>query len=229
MVRKAVAIRILTRSSLPFADREEAGRLLAGEFDDYRKKNVVVVGIPRGGMVVANELARGLGVDFDIVLSHKLGSPGNEELALGAVTEDGRIVLNKQLVKDLEVVDSFIQKETDRQIAEIKRRSQLFRRIQPKIPLAGKIVIVADDGVATGATIQAALLAVQAEKPEKIIVALPVGPEDTIRRLAEDADEIVCLKTPPLFTAVGQFYENFLPVEDNEVLNILKERQTGGS
>jgi putative phosphoribosyl transferase len=229
MVRKKVPIRILTRNSVPFADREEAGRLLAGELREYRTKNVVVVGIPRGGMVVANELAKGLGVDVDIVLSHKLGSPGYEELALGAVTEDGRCVLNKQLVEDMGIVDSFIQKEADWQLAEIKRRGQLFRGSKPKIPLEGKIVIVTDDGVATGATIQAALLAIRAEKPEKIIVALPVGPEDTIRRLAEDADEMVCLKAPPLFTAVGQFYENFLPVEDSEVLSILKERQAGRS
>lgn len=227
MARKTALIRILTRSSVPFADREEAGRLLAGELYDYRGKNVVVIGIPRGGVVVANELAKGLGADVDITLAHKLGAPGHEELAVGAVAEDGRLVLNRQVVEDLGVTDTFIQMEQSRQLAEIKRRSELFRRIHPKITLEGKIVIVTDDGVATGATVQAALWAVRAEKPSKLIAALPVGPEDTIRRLAEDADEMVCLKTPPLFAAVGQFYENFLPVEDSEVIKILKESRRG--
>lgn len=228
MARKTTQIRILTRSSAPFADREEAGRLLAGELYEYRGQNVVVVGIPRGGVVVANELAKGLGAEVDIILAHKLGAPGHSELAVGAVSEDGTLILNQQVVEDLGVADTFIQHQKEQQLAEIRRRSELFRRVHPKITLEGKVVIVTDDGVATGATTQAALWAVRAEKPEKLIAALPVGPEDTIRRLAEDADEMVCLKTPPLFGAVGQFYENFLPVDDNEVLLILKEsRQMG--
>src|ERR1035437_638661 len=191
MARKTTSIRILTRSGAPFADRQEAGKLLAGELYDYRGKNVVVLGIPRGGVAVANELAKGIGAEVDIVLAHKLGAPGHGELAVGAVSEDGVLVLNTQMVEDLGVAEPFIQQEKNRQLAEIRRRSELFRRIRPKIPLAGKLVIVTDDGVATGATIQAALWAVRAEKPEKLIVALPVGPEDTIRRLAEYADEMV--------------------------------------
>ena len=228
MARKTALIRILTRSSSPFINREEAGKLLAGELYDYIGKNVVVVGIPRGGVVVANEIAKGLGADVDIILAHKLGAPGHEELAVGAIAEDGRLVLNRQVVEDLGVADAFIRKEKARQIAEMKRRSELLRRVHPKIPLEGKIVIITDDGVATGATVQAALWAVRAEKPEKLVAALPVGPEDTIRRLAEDADEMVCLKAPPMFAAVGQFYENFLPVDDSEVVRILGESQQGG-
>ncbi len=227
MARKTALIRILSRSSAPFADREEAGKLLAGELNDYRGKNVVVVGIPRGGVVVADNLAKGIGADLDIILAHKLGAPGHAELAVGAVSEDGRLILNRQVVENLGVTDKFIQQEKSLQMAEINRRSEMFRRVHPKIPLEGKIVIVTDDGVATGATIQAALWAAREEKPEKLIVALPVGPEDAIRRLAEDADEMVCLKAPPSFAAVGQFYENFLPVDDSEVLRILKESQHG--
>ena len=225
MVRKTAQIRILTRSGLPFKDREEAGRLLAGELSGYRDHNVVVVGIPRGGVVVASALAKGLDAPVDVILAHKLGAPGHEELAIGAISEDGRMVLNQSLVHDLGVEDSFIAEEKERQMAEIRRRSFVFRRVHPKISLADKIVIVTDDGVATGATTQAALWAVRAEKPQKLVAALPVGPEDTIIRLAEDTDELVCLKTPPYFAAVGQFFEHFMPVEDEEVVKILEENR----
>jgi putative phosphoribosyl transferase len=222
-------LRILSHSSELFKDRREAGRLLAQQLGGYRGQEAVVLGIPRGGIIVAQELARALEADMDIVLAHKLRTPGYAELAMGSVAENGRLFLNDEVVWGLGVDGAYIQQETARQMAEIRRRTELFRHARPKVSLAGKTVIVTDDGVATGATTQAALWAVRLERPEKLIAALPVGPEDTIMILAEDVDEMVCLRTPPLFAAVGQFYVSFEPVEDEEVLEILKEEQRRGS
>lgn len=216
-------LRILSRSMQPFLDRAEAGRLLAGALSEYRGLNTVVLGIPRGGVVVALEVARALGAKLDIVLAHKLRTPGHAELAMGAVAEDGQLFLNREIVREMDVDDDYVQQEKAAQLAEINRRTELIRRVRPKIPVKGKIAIVTDDGVATGATTQAALWAVRMEQPQKLVAAIPVGPEDTIRRLARDVDEMVCLHTPPSFAAVGQFYQQFYPVEDDEVLQILKE------
>ncbi len=225
MARKMAQLRILSLSSAPFKNREEAGKLLAGELIEYRGQKAVVLGIPRGGVTVASEIAKALDTELDIALSHKLGTPGHEELAMGSISEDGTLFLNQELIREWDIGEVYIQQEKTRQMAEIKRRTALIRKVRPKIPLEGRIVIVVDDGVATGATTQAALWAVRMEQPKKMIAAIPVGPEDTIRRLAEDVDEMVCLRMPPLFEAVGQFYEQFHPVEDEEVLRILKDGQ----
>ena len=214
-------LRILSLSSARFRDREEAGKLLAEELIEYRGKKAVVLGIPRGGVAVAYEIAKALDAEMDIVLAHKLGTPGHEELAMGSVSEDGTLFLNQELVREFDIGETYIQQEKARQLTEIKRRTELIRQVRPKVPLAGRIVIVADDGVATGATTQAALWAVRTEHPKKLIAAIPVGPEDTIKKLAEDVDEMLCLRMPPLFAAVGQFYEQFHPVEDEEVLRML--------
>ncbi len=221
-------LRILSHSSEPFKDRREAGRLLAQQLSGYRGQKAVVLGIPRGGIIVAQELARALEAETDIVLAHKLRTPGHAELAMGSVAEDGKLFLNEEVTRGLGVSEAYIQQEKARQVAEIRRRTKLFRHVRPKVPLAGRTVIVTDDGVATGATTEAALWAVRLEKPEKLIAALPVGPEDTVKRLAQDVDEMLCLRTPPLFAAVGQFYMRFEPVEDEEVLEILEEEQQRG-
>ncbi len=226
MARKATAqLRILSYASEQFADREEAGRLLAEELSEYRGRKAVVLGIPRGGIIVAREIARQLDAELDIVLAHKLRTPGHEELAMGSVAEDGKLFLIQKVVGQLGVAEAYIQQEKERQLTEIKRRTELIRQIRPKTPLEGRIVIVTDDGVATGATTQAALWAVRMEQPEKLIAAMPVGPEDTIRRLAGDVDEMLCLRAPPLFAAVGQFYRQFYPVEDEDMLEILREER----
>jgi len=226
MARKTTAqLRILSYSGAPFENREEAGKLLADELRNYQGKRAVVLGIPRGGIVVAQELARSLDADIDIILAHKLRTPGHEELAMGSVAEDGTLFLNQEVVGGLEIGEDYIQREKAKQLAEIKRRTELIRQVRPKIPLKGRIVIVTDDGVATGATTQAALWAVRLEHPEKLIAAIPVGPEDTIKKLSEDVDEMICLRAPPLFVAVGQFYRQFYPVEDEDMLRILGERR----
>lgn len=218
-------LRIISRSSDPFRDRQEVGQLLAWELRNLPGRNLVVLGIPRGGIVVAQELAHALDTELDIVLAHKLRTPGHPELAMGSVAENGQIFLNKEMVTELGIRQHLIEEETAAQLAEIKRRARMVRRIRPRVQLKGKTVIVTDDGVATGATIQAAFWAVRQEKPALLVAAIPVGPEDVVRRLAEDVDEMVCLRTPPFFSAVGQFYLRFEPVEDADVLKILREEQ----
>lgn len=221
-------IRVLSRSNVRFKDRREAGRLLAQELTSYRGQKAVVLGIPRGGIVVAQEMAHSLEADLDIIMARKLPTPVYAELAMGSVAEDGKLFLNEDIVRGLGITEEYIQQEKALQMAEIRRRIELFRQGRPKVPLTDRIVIVTDDGVATGATAQAAFWAVRLEKPKKLIAALPVGSEEQITRLAEDVDEMICLRTPPLFTAVGQFYISFEPVEDEEVLKILKTEQLKG-
>jgi predicted phosphoribosyltransferase len=220
---------ILSYRSDIFQDRREAGRLLASELDEYRGQKVVVLGIPRGGIVVAVELAKQLEADLDVILSRKLRSPLNEELAMGSVSENGKVFLNDEVISQLGVNEDFIKRETEIQIAEIERRSKLIRREVPKIFLEKRVVIVTDDGVATGATFQAALWSARQEKPVQLVAAIPVGSEEAIKNLASQADLTLCLRAPRFFSAVGQFYRYFNQIEDEEFLQILKENRTGGT
>ncbi|MEE8473397.1 MAG: phosphoribosyltransferase family protein, partial [Dehalococcoidia bacterium] len=201
------------------------GLFLSHELRDLRGQRAVVLGIPRGGVIIAWELARALEADLDVVLARKLRTPGQRELAMGSVAENGRLFLNETIVRELGIDYRYIQQEKERQMAQIALRARQVRHILPKVPLQGRIVIVTDDGVATGATTQAALWAVRQERPKTLIAAMPVGSEATVRRLAGDVDEMVCLRTPPSFMGVGQFYVRFDPVEDDEVLRILEEER----
>jgi putative phosphoribosyl transferase len=217
--------RIVSRSSAAFIDRAEAGKLLAAELSPYSGKKTVILGIPRGGMAVAREIARSLDAELDIVLSRKLRSPGQPELAFGAISEDGQVSLNRDVVQMLDIPEDYIEREEAFQMAEINRRNSIFRRERPRVPLIGRIAIITDDGVATGATFKVALAAARHEHPAKLIAALPVGPENTIVKLAAAADESICLRSPPIFGAVGQFYEHFEQLEDEDVLSILREER----
>jgi putative phosphoribosyl transferase len=215
-------LRIVSNSNEPFQNREEAGLLLAGELKNLSGSDLVVLGIPRGGIVVAYEICKQLGGELDIVLSRKLRTPGQPELAMGSITEDGKVFLNDEVIAMSGIDRSQIEAEKYFQLEEIKRRVALIRKTRPKVSLKNKTVIVTDDGVATGATTQAAFWAARHEQPKRLIGAIPVGPEETIKRLSYDVDEMVCLRTPRYFAAVGQFYLNFEPVEDEDVLRILK-------
>jgi len=217
------ALHMLSRSGELFRDRLEAGRLLGYSLKGQRLQKPVVLGIPRGGLVVAREVARMLDGELDIVLARKLRAPQNPELAIGSVSETGKLFLDDSLVAGLGISEEYIAQEKDFQMAEIARRMALVRSVLPKTPLAGREVIVTDDGVATGSTLQAALWAAQHENPSKLIAAVPVGPEDTVRRLSADCDEMLVARVPSYFSAVGQFYLRFDQVEDEEVLSILKE------
>lgn len=219
------ALKILSRSEEGFRDRQEAGRLLAQELIGLRGKKAVVLGIPRGGIVVAREIAQELDAEMDIVLSRKLRTPGQEELAMGSVSEDGHVFLNDRVVREIGISKDAIQREKEAQMAEIARRSEMIRKVLPKVSLKGRYVVITDDGVATGATFQAALWSVRHEQPLRLIAAVPVGPNDTLAKLSEDTDELICLRSPPFFAAVGQFYMRFGQVEDGDVLEILREEQ----
>jgi predicted phosphoribosyltransferase len=216
-------LQIISDSSESFSGRIEAGILMAAELQRFCNKETVVLGIPRGGVIIANQIAQSLNADMDIVLSHKLGAPANPELAIGAICEDGTVFVNNDLAQYVGADEHYIEREKNRQLQEIDRKVQLYRKIIPKISLAHRLVIVTDDGVATGATMQAALWAVRQENPREIIMALPVGPKHTVTELSQAADETVCLKTPPVFGSLGQFYVNFSQVEDAELLEILKQ------
>lgn len=219
------SVRIVSCSEEPFSGRMEAGRLLAGELARFRGKDAIVLGIPRGGIVIAKEISSALDARLDIVLSHKLGAPANAELAIGAIAEGGKIFLNEKITSGLDVQSAYLKQEQARQLAVIKRRVEQYRGILAKTPLKDRIVIITDDGVATGATMKAALWAARQEQPKMLIAALPVGPQDTIREISQDADEVLCLRCPSFFGAIGQFYLDFSQVEDGEVLEILKKER----
>ncbi|MFW6149971.1 MAG: phosphoribosyltransferase [Chloroflexota bacterium] len=215
-------LHIVSRSGERFRDRRHAGQALAAELNHLQDMDVVVLGVPRGGIIVAREVAQALGAELDIVLAHKLRTPGHPELAMGSVAENGQVFLNEQVVAMIGAREEHIERERKAQESELDRRAKSIRAVRRKVPLQGRTVVVTDDGVATGATTQAALWAVRQEEPSRLVAGIPVGSEETVRRLAQDADDLVCLQAPPFFSAVGQFYEQFEPVEEGEVLETLR-------
>lgn len=216
-------LNIISRSSQPFINRVEAGKLLARELGYLKDQKVVVLGIPRGGIIPALELAKALHGDLDVVLSHKLRTPGNPELAMGAIAEGGVAFVEPRIVQMMGISKQLVEEEKARQMGELNRRAAEIRRVRPKVNLKNRQVIITDDGVATGATTMAAVLAVRHENPRRLILALPVGSEDSLVKLTEKADETICLRVPQNFMGVGQFYTTFDQVSDEEMLDILKE------
>jgi len=205
-----------------FRDREDAGEQLADLLSDLRGENVVVLGVPRGGVEVAAVVARRLGAPLDVVIPRKVGAPGNPELGLGAVAEDVE-VLDERLIRVLAVNEKYLRSEIAAQQEEIARRSSAYRGDEPPVPLQGKVVVVVDDGVATGGTAVAALRWARARGAAKVILAVPVAPADAVRRLEEEADEVRVLATPEPFYAVGQWYDSFPQVSDDRVVELLAE------
>jgi putative phosphoribosyl transferase len=204
-----------------FSDRKEAGKMLASKLTDYTQKSIVLA-IPRGGVVVGYEIAQKLKVSLDVIVPRKVGAPFNPELAIGAVTEDGTIILDKQLVEYLKVPESHIKEESERQRQEIKRRLKVYRGRLHFPSLKGLHVIVVDDGIATGATVKAALASIRKREPKSVVLAVPVAPPSTLRELEKDADVVICLATPEPFYAIGQFYKDFTQTSDEEVRKLLK-------
>jgi putative phosphoribosyl transferase len=226
MQAQAGKARVVSKSGEPFSDRVEAGKLLAEELKSYRDSRPVVLGIPRGGVIIAAEIARALETDLDIILSHKMVAPNNSELAIGAVCEDGTHFVINDIAFSVGADNRYIQQEKDRQMQGLAAKVKLYRAVLPKLALVDRVVIATDDGVATGSTMQAALWAIWKEKPKKVVLALPVGPPDTITCISNAADETVCLKTPRQFQAIGQFYKQFFQVEDGRLLEILRREYT---
>ena len=203
-----------------FADREDAGVRLAESLADLAGEDVVVLGIPRGGVEVAEVVARALGVPLDVVIPRKLGAPGNPELGLGAVAEDVE-VLDERLIRLLKVKEGYLRQEVAAQQEEIRRRAAAYRQDRPPVPLEGRIAVVIDDGVATGGTAVAALRWARARGASKVILAVPVAPAEAVARLEREADEVRVLATPEPFYAVGQWYEAFDQVSDDRVVELL--------
>jgi putative phosphoribosyl transferase len=206
-----------------FLDREDAARRLAETLKGRALRRPLVLAIPRGGVATGAVLARELGAELDVILSRKLRAPGCAELAVGAVSEDGQVWLNQPVVEELGLTAEYLESERRRQLAEIARRSERIRAVRPRAPVAGRSVIVTDDGVATGATMIAALRFLKAQRPHEVLVAVPVGSPDRLDEIRHLCDEVYCLLAPANFWAVGQFYEDFAPVEDEQVLQLLRE------
>lgn len=205
-----------------FRNREDAARRLATRLKDRQFRNPLVLAIPRGGVVTGAVLARELGAELDVVLSRKLRAPNQPELAIGAVSEDGQVYVEPFAAEFLGLTDEYLASERRRQMAEIARRQQLFRAVRPRATVAGRSVIVTDDGLATGSTMMAALKTVKAQKPHEVIVAVPVAPPDRAEEVRRQCDQFVCLLLPETFYAVGQFYADFRPVEDEAVVELLR-------
>jgi len=206
-----------------FRNREDAAFQLAQRLKGRALRNALVLAIPRGGVVTGAVLARELGAELDLVLSRKLRAPMRPELAVGAVSEDGEVYFNQQAVALLEPTDEYIARERNYQLAEIARRKHLFRGVRAAATVEGRSIIVTDDGIATGSTMIGALRIFSGQNPHEVIVAAPVATPDRLEEIGRLCDEVVCLLSPADFLAVGQFYEDFSPVEDEEVVEILRE------
>lgn len=215
-------VSILSRTSAPFRDRDEAGVLLGAALGRFQGDETVVLGIPRGGVIVAAQAARALKAGLDIALSRKLGAPGNPELAIGAISESGEVFLDEAIAAHALASREYIDKETAQQSSEIKRRAGTFRKILPKVSLAGKTVILVDDGLATGATMAASLAAARREAPKRLVAAVPVASAEAIEKIADYCDEVVVLRLPEFFAAVGEFYRDFGQTDDEEVAGLLR-------
>jgi predicted phosphoribosyltransferase len=208
-----------------FRDRVDAGQKLADCLGQYKNHAVLVLGIPRGGVPVAAEVAKALRAEFDVIVARKLGAPGQPELAIGAVTSNGGRFLNEEAIRDIGVTQEYLAKITAAEMAEAHRREQLFRGSRPAAQVKGRVVIIVDDGLATGATMRASVRSVRSREPTKLVVAVPVGSHEACAALRQEADEIVCPYQPEPFWAVGLYYQDFEPALDDAVTQILREFQ----
>lgn len=204
-----------------FGDRTEAGVQLGDRLAAEVEPDTIVLGIPRGGVLVAREVALRLGAPLDVIVPRKLGAPANPELAIGAVGPDGTTVLDDRLVRMLGVSEEYVARETLRQLEEIRRRVETYRAGREPLELAGKVCIVVDDGIATGSTAHAAVQSCKGMGAKRVVLAVPVAPPETVERLSGIADEVVALATPEPFHAVGQWYRRFPQLSDDEVMEAL--------
>lgn len=209
-----------------FHDRHDAGRVLAARLFAYaHRPDVIVLALPRGGVPVAYEVARALGAPLDVFVVRKLGVPGHEELAMGAVATGGVRVLNESVVNTLGIPDDVIDAVAVREERELARRERLYRDARPPPDVRGKTAILVDDGLATGATMHAAIRALRQQHPARIVVAVPVAAPETCEALRAEVDEVICALTPEPFLAVGFWYEDFAQTADDEVRDLLARQQ----
>jgi putative phosphoribosyl transferase len=215
------------RSETRFRNRTEAGKLLASKLTQYaNRSDVLVLGIPRGGVPIAAEVATALNAPLDICLVRKLGVPGNQELAMGAISTDGVQVLNEDLLDWLRISGHTIAEVGDRELHELQRRDRVYRGDRSLPTIRQRIIIVVDDGLATGSTMRAAIGVLKHQQPQRLIIAVPVAPLDTCNELRAEVDEMVCLMTPKHFSGIGQWYEDFTQTTDEEVCELLAATTT---
>ena len=213
----------MTEGIFPFRDRTEAGRLLAQKLREYANRDdVVVLALPRGGVPVAYEVANTLNVPLDIFLVRKLGVPGNEELAMGAIASGGVRVLNEEVVRALNIPDEIVDEVAEKEERELERREREYRRGRPPVDVRGRTAILIDDGLATGSSMRAAALALRNNQPAQIVVAVPVGAPSTCAEFESEVDKVVCAVTPEPFWGVGQWYRDFSQTSDEEVRDLLR-------
>jgi len=222
-------------TGMMFDNRKDAGRKLANLLGSYANRNdVIVLGIPRGGVPVAFEVASALDAPLDVFVSRKLGVPGQEELAFGAIASGGVRVLDAELVEAVGISDSEIERITTQVRMELERRERAYRGDRPPLKVEGSSVILVDDGIATGSSMRAAIRGLRQLKPGRLVVAVPVAPVSTCNRIRADVDELVCAFMPESFYAIGQFYDDFSQVTDQEVTDLLHRaeqrpfQKTGG-
>lgn len=218
----------MDHDSIIFTSRSEAGHLLAGRLRSYTNQaDVIVLGLPRGGVPVAYELAAALHVPMDIFLCRKLGAPGREELAMGAIASGGVRVLHQDVMDAIGVSARELDEITERESRELDRREKVYRGDTPPPNLSRRTVVLVDDGIATGSSMEAAILALRAQQPARIVVAVPVAPPSTVVSLRPLADELVCLAEPKSFRGVGEFYKDFRQLTDDEVRVLLRRPRPG--
>jgi putative phosphoribosyl transferase len=206
-----------------FTDRAQAGRMLAERLKAYAdRKDVTVLGIPRGGVPVAFEIAEALGAQLDVFVARKLGVPGQEELAFGAIASGGVRVLDPEIIGAVGISNADIEEVTSRELRELERRERLYRGAKAPLDIGGRTAILVDDGIATGSSIRAAISALRHLQPARLVVAAPVAPLATCGRLRQEVDDLVCVDTPKSFRAIGEFYEDFSQVTDQEVTDLLQ-------
>ena len=207
---------------LPFKDREEAGKELARALVEFKGGNVVVLGMPRGGVVAAREVAEALGAPLDIVVTRKIGAPGEPEFALGAVTQEGDVIVDSRAAKSVGATAEYLQEEARRKKSEVKERMRSLRGDMPYPSLEGKTAIIVDDGMATGNSMKAAVQSVRKRGPKEVVVAVPVAPQEAVADLSTEGTRVVCLEKPLFFFAIGEFYKDFEQVDDSEVRELLE-------
>jgi len=209
-------------ATMRFQDRRDAGRRLAALLAGQVGADALVLALPRGGVPVAAEVAGRLGLDMDVLLVRKLGVPGHEELAMGAIATGGAVILNEDLLDQLQIGQAAIARVRAREQRELQRRERVYRGNRALPALAGREVVLIDDGLATGATMRAAVAALRQQRPRKIVVAVPVAPPETVAILEREADAVLCLLTPSPFYGVGYWYQDFAQTTDEEVCGLLR-------
>jgi putative phosphoribosyl transferase len=214
---------------MPFLDRADAGRRLAGKLLHLRGADVAVLGLPRGGIPVAYEVARALGAALDVIVVRKIGLPSQPELAMGAIGEDGVRIINRSVVIGERITEHEFMQVEERERAEVERRARRFRGDRPRTPLTGRTAVIVDDGIATGSTARAACEVARAHGAARVVLAVPVAPRAAIPALSSVADEVVCLETPDRFMAIGQWYGDFSQTSDEEVVTLLNRAATAAT